>query len=48
MKETTTIKIEKQTRDKLIIFKVNNNLNNMDEVINYLYKLSEVNKWNKD
>ena len=38
MEMTTTIKIQKQTRDKLIIFKVQNAMQNMDEVINHLIK----------
>ena len=44
MEMTTTIKIQKDTRDKLIIFKVQNGMQNMDEVIISLLKQKEATK----
>ena len=36
---TTTIKLQRETRDKLIILKVQKAMKNMDEVIGYLLQL---------
>ena len=48
MTMTTTIKVQKDTRDKLIIFKVQNAMSNMDEVINHLLKQKEDKKQNEN